>query len=587
MSTNEDKDVKEKEETLSSALGLTKIGKHIGKVGDAVGGVMIKGTKTVLNAPATVIQSTFSSSANEKDSEGDKGSDLSSDNTKTNNERGQSNKLTEEALNDAVKILLQFPYDKDTKETALHLACTNGCSDTLIMRLLKANPCATKMKNSYQELPMHSAASSEQALSKKALKALIDSYPLALVSLSEREVPYNGPIKEEDAQLGYLYRFLIYVGYYNDPRNERPSPVETNLSPLHCAILFGALPDVVDAILDKNSSCVSLQTSRGRTALECGKAILKEKNIQNPSNEKDQEGFAALPQTLRNMLTSMDAIENSIIISKNRQSLRSTIQSTKESIASGGSNQGDTSKDYAELWKKAAFSAGVIAKMQKPCALGPSYPFDFKQAPPKPQGFELPPDLDFVGIDETLPVGFKRMRWVLLNNQCKFMPVNFYDKFQNMKKVKFDPWDKHDDAIGLADVPEGINEEDFIGAKKKIEYLFPRTIFCGASMAYEDQELLAHNDYCFSYQKATSVPQVPFGSTFIAVVQMTVINMGHNQSRVIGSVEPRWTGKQPLVGRQIRNALRTGCTYYFTTLGEEMCNEGNPFAEKKTTRGGW
>lgn len=53
--------------------------------------------------------------------------------------------------------------------------------------------------------------------------------------------------------------------------------------------------------------------------------------------------------------------------------------------------------------------------------LGPAIKGDKNVAPTKPEGFEIPTNLDFVGLELDVPVGFKRLRWALLSSESTFM----------------------------------------------------------------------------------------------------------------------------------------------------------------------
>jgi hypothetical protein len=53
--------------------------------------------------------------------------------------------------------------------------------------------------------------------------------------------------------------------------------------------------------------------------------------------------------------------------------------------------------------------------------LGPAIKDDKGPAPAIPDGFEIPENLEFVGLELNLLVGFKRLRWALLNSESTFM----------------------------------------------------------------------------------------------------------------------------------------------------------------------
>lgn len=53
--------------------------------------------------------------------------------------------------------------------------------------------------------------------------------------------------------------------------------------------------------------------------------------------------------------------------------------------------------------------------------LGPAIKGDKNAAPPCPENVDIPANLDFVGLELDVPVGFKRLRWALLSSRSTFM----------------------------------------------------------------------------------------------------------------------------------------------------------------------
>jgi hypothetical protein len=53
--------------------------------------------------------------------------------------------------------------------------------------------------------------------------------------------------------------------------------------------------------------------------------------------------------------------------------------------------------------------------------LGPAIKVDNGAAPPKPDGFDIPENLEFIGLELDLPVGFKRLRWAMIHSKSTFM----------------------------------------------------------------------------------------------------------------------------------------------------------------------
>jgi VAD1 Analog of StAR-related lipid transfer domain len=138
-------------------------------------------------------------------------------------------------------------------------------------------------------------------------------------------------------------------------------------------------------------------------------------------------------------------------------------------------------------------------------------------------------------------------------------------------------WNKHDDAIGAAKLPDGVNEADFIGAEKELSYLMPKSAFVSANMAYETAFLLAYNDYCFVLRKRALTPDVPYGSTFEAWTQYTIINTGTSSCKMICSVGAEFPNGPPMISRQIKSGMRAGVGELFVKTGETIEKYANSF----------
>lgn len=53
--------------------------------------------------------------------------------------------------------------------------------------------------------------------------------------------------------------------------------------------------------------------------------------------------------------------------------------------------------------------------------LGPAIKDDKGPPPPIPEGFVLPDNLEDVGLEIEIPVGFRRLRWALLSSKSSFV----------------------------------------------------------------------------------------------------------------------------------------------------------------------
>ena len=135
-----------------------------------------------------------------------------------------------------------------------------------------------------------------------------------------------------------------------------------------------------------------------------------------------------------------------------------------------------------------------------------------------------------------------------------------------MFRVETKHWDHHDNVIGKIHLPPDIKHTDLIGAKSETNYRRPKSIFIGAHMANETSTLMEYNENCFAIRKETTTPDVPFGSKFIALTQIVVLNMGHGTCKMICSSEAEFPNGVPLgAGWQIKNAMKVGT---FETFGK-------------------
>lgn len=133
--------------------------------------------------------------------------------------------------------------------------------------------------------------------------------------------------------------------------------------------------------------------------------------------------------------------------------------------------------------------------------MGPAIAADKHAAPPIPEGFEIPENLEYIGLELSLPVGFQRLRWALLSKRSLFVTDALYKTEARYENIVMGDWDKFADSIGEPKLPDGVDPKDFVGAEKEGEYLMPKSAFVSANMCYETHFILAYNDYCFCLKK--------------------------------------------------------------------------------------
>eukprot|EP00977_Amphora_coffeiformis_P019387 scaffold7213_cov166-Amphora_coffeaeformis.AAC.3 len=151
--------------------------------------------------------------------------------------------------------------------------------------------------------------------------------------------------------------------------------------------------------------------------------------------------------------------------------------------------------------------------------LGPAIKAD-RESVEIPEGFETPENLEYLGLELELPVGFRRLRWALLHKDSKFITEAVYRTEAKYDNITMGEWNKHNEYIGSPTLPDGVDESDFVGAEKEGSYLMPQSAFVKANMCSETHYIIAYSDYCFCLRKKALTPDAPFGSTFVAWTQI-------------------------------------------------------------------
>jgi hypothetical protein len=233
------------------------------------------------------------------------------------------------------------------------------------------------------------------------------------------------------------------------------------------------------------------------------------------------------------------------------------------------------SKDHRKKQQQAATEGkeGILGPL-----LGPNIPAD-QEVVEKPADFEIPENLEFVGLELDIQVGFRRLRWALLHAESTFLTEALYRVEAKYENITMGTWNKHTEFIGspVFKLPDGVNEADFIGAEKQASYLMPKSAFVKANMCSETHCIMAYNDYCMTLKKRSLTPEVPYGSTFVAWTQFTLINTGHHSCRLICSVEPEFPNGPPMVSRQIKSGMRAGVGELFVLIGETIAKYADEY----------
>ena len=136
--------------------------------------------------------------------------------------------------------------------------------------------------------------------------------------------------------------------------------------------------------------------------------------------------------------------------------------------------------------------------------LGPPIKADKDPAPPLPEGFAMPADLEFVSLEVELPVGFRRLRWAILSDASTFVSEAVMKTEAKYEIITINPWERYCEHIGNAVLPDDVKPDEFVGVTKEQEYLMPKSAFVSANMAYDTVEIIAYNDACFAIKKKST-----------------------------------------------------------------------------------
>jgi len=208
--------------------------------------------------------------------------------------------------------------------------------------------------------------------------------------------------------------------------------------------------------------------------------------------------------------------------------------------------------------------------------LGPAIKEDSGPAEAPPD-FVPPENLDHVGLEVDIPVGFRRLRWAFLNSQAEFMlKAVFEHRLGYLENVCGD-WSNHNEHVGLPNTPDDINIDDFVGLEREGSYLMPKSAFVKANTAHETAMIEEYNDHCFAIKHKTLTPDVPYGNTFIAWTKIVVTNLGSNASHMVCSVEPEFPKGSPLVAGQIKGGMRSGTADKFLAISETIIKYAESF----------
>jgi hypothetical protein len=355
------------------------------------------------------------------------------------------------------------------RDLPLHCAmkCTidNGIDDRVFDELVTRYPVGVEAVNKDNCLPLHLACKSG-GRNVNVTKKLLELYPLGAIMKCDLKLQFDDealdcvernpdfPRLELDKSISedaddmdtcgstFWSTFLMLSPKNSFEMETNTKPISSNpgiesgFSPLHLAVMFGAPPDIIEAIITANPACLALTTDQGRKAIDIARYAVAGKKNQRPANlsilrmpsHDDDEDELRINRYINNIdedpaQNIFAAIEIIKTFDANRQKsmrLANATTMTANSMRELGTIE---EFDGNEQWRKLGNLIKIAGAFKRPPnALGSVDPFDANKAV-RPEGYKIPSHLNHVCVDIKIPVGYRRLRWALLNNLSDFVPV--------------------------------------------------------------------------------------------------------------------------------------------------------------------
>ena len=478
----------------------------------------------------------------------------------------------------------------ETGWTPLHLAAVNGAPPDVIEAIVEANIECMNVETNKNRSPMECAKSVviNAVLNDIEVNKVQNIFNAIEVMQSyEKEIRYK---QELALKVGIVIATLENSESYGNwwmgvaeilPTREKMDKVlnrdrvdrfddgdydygdddwsdEKGMTNLHRAVLKKAEPDSIHKLVEENPECMDIVSTMDRTPFECAKMVL----IRGLLN-KDP------------IATLTDTFVTLEIMQAYREAQDGDQEDFNATAALSKANVNNLKSRHRQVWGSNADAYEYMKQflemnLSGQSLLGKIVTGDTDSAV-QPFEFFPPANLRHVNLRLNVPVGFRRLRKALLQQRADFLKITVYAERLQNKKIKINPWNKNAKAMSQTKLKKGDKWSDFIGAKRTISYMVPKSEIGGAHMSYETVELIEYNDYCFAVKCIIKNPDLPFGSEYETHCQIIVIDKGINNSRMICSSEMVVTGMAMDDDWQVRNSMRHRATAYFYSLAEAIC----------------
>lgn len=253
-----------------------------------------------------------------------------------------------------------YPLHSAMRDTSSHNICDSygqgtvyGVETEVANAIIDLYPHAVKVRNYDGCLPLHLACESG-APNGAVVQRLVALYPESVMMTCQLAIPFDSEAKrfisktpydaddedeyeERDAEEEEEERinrcFWPNLPFFQPFASTSQSGVslldtrsvlskdphsESELTPLHLAVLHKASPDVLHTLLDADPYCIHIPTSQGRTALDIAKSIVIDQVASNSDISAVKNTFAAIEilQTISKTMRKMVSLQRTSMITK-------------------------------------------------------------------------------------------------------------------------------------------------------------------------------------------------------------------------------------------------------------------------------